>query len=73
MLNFGDVISSLDGIVEWIRNAVQTISGVFHDVDFTILYSWLPSDIAGVITAVIAVLLFLAVFGILRRVLFFLG
>lgn len=73
MLNFGNVINSLQGIVDWIEQTVETISGVFSDVDFTILYSWLPSDIAGVITAVIAVLLFLALFGILRRVLFFLG
>lgn len=73
MLNFGNVINSLQGIVDWIESTVETISGVFSDVDFTILYSWLPSDIAGVITAVIAVLLFLALFGILRRVLFFLG
>lgn len=73
MLSFGSVIDSLSGVVDWIENTVVTISGVFSDVDFTILYSWLPSDIAAVITAVIAILLFLAIFGILRRVLFFLG
>lgn len=73
MLSFGSVIDSLSGVVDWIENTVETISGVFSDVDFTILYSWLPSDIAAVITAVIAILLFLAIFGILRRVLFFLG
>lgn len=73
MLQFGNVIQSLSGIVDWIENTVGTISGIFSDVDFTILYNWLPSDIVAVITAVIAVLLFLALFGILKRVLFFLG
>lgn len=73
MLSFGSVIDSLSGVVDWIENTVETISGVFSDVDFTVLYSWLPSDIAAVITAIIAILLFLAIFGILRRVLFFLG
>lgn len=73
MLSFGSVIDSISGVVDWIESTVETISGVFSDVDFTILYSWLPSDIAAVITAVIAILLFLAIFGILRRVLFFLG
>lgn len=73
MLNFGNVLSGLDDIVTWIENTAQTVSGIFSDVDFTILYSWLPNDIVAVITAVIAVLLFLAVFGILKRVLFFLG
>ena len=70
---FGNIISGLDGVVQWIEDTAQTISGIFSDVDFTILYSWLPNDIKAVITAVIAVLLFLAIFGILRRVLFFLG
>lgn len=73
MLRFGNVIQSLDSIVDWIESTVETISGIFSDVDFTILYNWLPSDIVAVITAVIAVLLFLALFGILRRLLFFLG
>lgn len=72
-MTFGNVLSGIQDIVEWIEGAVQTVEGIFSDVDFTILYSWLPSDIAGVITAIIAVLLFLAVFGILRRLLFFLG
>ena len=72
-MSFGDVITSLESIVYWIQSAVEHIGDVFADVDFSILYSWLPGDIAGVITSVIVVLLFLAIFGILRRVLFFLG
>lgn len=72
-MTFGNVLSSLQDIVEWIEGAVQTVEGIFSDLDFTILYNWLPADIAAVITAVIAVLLFLAIFGILRRLLFFLG
>lgn len=72
-MTFGNIIGSLEGIVDWIENTVETIEGIFSDVDFTLLYNWLPSDIVAVITAVIAVLLFLAIFGILRRLLFFLG
>lgn len=72
-MSFGNIIGSLEGIVDWIENAVSTVEGIFSDVDFAILYNWLPSDIVAVITAVIAVLLFLAIFGILRRLLFFLG
>lgn len=73
MIQFGNLIGSLDEIVEWIENTVEYIGNIFSDVDFTILYNWLPNDISAVITAVIAVLLFLALFGILRRLLFFLG
>ena len=72
-MTFGNIIGSLEGIVDWIEGVVETVEGLFSDINFTILYNWLPNDIAGVITAVIAVLLFLAVFGILRRLLFFLG
>lgn len=72
-MTFGNIIGSLQDIVSWIENTVQTIEGLFSDVDFTILYNWLPSDIVAVITAIIAILLFLAIFGILRRLLFFLG
>lgn len=70
---FGEVIQSLSGIIDWVESTVSSISGIFGDINFTVLYSWLPSDIASVITAVIVVLLFLAIFGILKRLLFFLG
>lgn len=72
-MTFGNIIGSLQDIVAWIENTVETIEGLFSDVDFTILYNWLPNDIVAVISAIIAILLFLAVFGILRRLLFFLG
>lgn len=70
---FGEVIQSLSGIIDWVESTVSSISSIFGDINFTVLYSWLPSDIAAVITAVIVVLLFLAIFGILKRLLFFLG
>lgn len=73
MLNFGNVLNGIQDIVDWITNTVETIEGIFSDVDFTVLYSWLPSDIVAVITAIIAILLFLAIFGLLKRLLFFLG
>ncbi len=73
MIQFGNLIGSLDAIVDWIETTVEYIGNIFADVDFTLLYNWLPNDIVTVITAVIAVLLFLALFGILRRLLFFLG
>lgn len=70
---FGSLIDTLDGVVDWIRETEESIQHLFADVDFTILYDWLPSDIRTVITACIAVLLVLALFGLIRRVLFFLG
>lgn len=73
IIQFGNVLTGLQGVVDWISNTFDSIRSIFADVDFTILYRWLPSDIVAVITAIIAVLLFLAIFGLLRRILFFLG
>lgn len=73
IIQFNNVLNALEDIVDWISDTFDRISSIFADVDFTILYNWLPSDIVAVITAIIAVLLFLAVFGLLRRILFFLG
>ena len=73
IFQFNNVLAGLNEVVDWIESTFESISSIFADVDFTILYSWLPSDIVAVITAIIAVLLFLAVFGLLRRILFFLG
>lgn len=73
IFDFNNILGGLNEIVEFVRDTFESISSIFSDVDFTILYSWLPSDIVAVITAIIAVLLFLALFGLLRRLLFFLG
>lgn len=70
---FGNLITGLDEVVEWIQTTAESISSIFADVDFTILYNYFPEDIVAVITAVIAVLLVLALFGLLKRVLFFIG
>lgn len=40
---------------------------IFQGVNFTILYNWLPTDIANVITTCIGILLVLAVLGLVRK------
>lgn len=72
-MSFGNLITGAEEVVAWIRNTAESIGGIFADVDFTILYNYFPQDIVAVITAVIACLLVLALFGLLKRVLFFLG
>ena len=68
-----NLFSGFSDVINQIKSYFQTFAGVFDDIDFTILYNWLPADIVAVITAVLGVLLFLAIFGLLRRVLFFIG
>lgn len=72
-MSFGNVIEGLGDIVAWITDTAQRFESIFSDIDFTLLYNYFPNDIQAVVTSVIVVFLFLALFGILKRVLFFLG
>lgn len=69
----GDIVSGFSSIASWVTSTIRSIGNIFDDIDFTLLYNWLPSDIQAVITACIAFLFVLALFGLLRRLLFFLG
>lgn len=69
----GDIAHGFSSIANWITDTISNIGNIFDDIDFTILYDWLPTDIQAVITACIAFLFVLALFGLLRRLLFFLG
>lgn len=40
---------------------------IFDDIDFSILYDWLPQDIEAVIQVVLAFLLVLAVLGLVKH------
>ena len=73
MLSFGDLISSISGIIDFIDSILETISGIFSDVDFTILYNYFPNDIVAVITAVIAIFIFLGLIGLIKKMILFFG
>lgn len=49
-----------------LQSWLQSIN-IFRFVDFSVLYSWLPSSIAGAITVVLGFLFVLAVIGLIRR------
>lgn len=70
---FSNLIEGLGDVVEWISSAWQSFAGIFSDIDFSVLYSWLPSDIAAVISACIVVFLFLALIGLIKKLVLFLG
>lgn len=69
----GSLFESVTDVFNFIESIVSRIAGIFSDVDFTILYSWLPSDIQSVISAVLVVLLFLALIGLIKKVILFFG
>lgn len=70
---FTNLIQSVEGIVGWISNAWNNFAGIFSDIDFSVLYTWLPSDIQAVISACIVVFLFLAIIGLIKKIVLFLG
>ena len=69
----GEIIESVEGVFAWFENAFDTFAGIFSDIDFTILYSWLPSDIQDAISGIIVVLLFLAIIGLVKKIVVFFG
>lgn len=69
----GSIIETLSDVISHIGEYWENITGIFSDVDFTVLYNWLPSDIRTVCTAFIAALVFIAFIGLLKKILLFLG
>lgn len=67
------LISGFETVSNYLENLLVSIGSVFADIDFTVLYSWLPADIIAAITACIVILFWLALFGLLKRVFFFIG
>lgn len=73
MLNFGNIIQSIQGIDTWIQNTVQNIGNIFADINFSVLYSWAPNDIQAVVAAIISVMIVLALIGLLKKMILFFG
>lgn len=70
---FSGLIQGIDDVVSWISGAWTNFAGIFSDIDFDILYNWLPSDIVSAISACIIVLLFIAVISLVKKLVLFLG
>lgn len=69
---FNNLVNGFDNVSNYIDGVYQQNSGIFSDIDFTILYNWLPQDIALTISAILVVLFILTIFQLLRKILFFL-
>lgn len=72
-LSFSNVFEALDDVLSWISSILEDLNSIFADVDFGVLYSWLPNDVRSACSAVILVLLFLALMGLLKKAILFLG
>ena len=73
LLSFGNIVESVEGVLDWIQTVTNNLNNIFADVDFSILYDWMPSDIQDVIFTVIAVLLVLALIGFIKKAILFFG
>lgn len=68
-----DFFTSVADIFDHISDIFDAVQDVFTGINFTVLYNWLPSDIATVITACIVVLIFISLIGIVKKIVFFFG
>lgn len=62
------VLEVLDTIANLVAEVVEFVDSLFT-VDFSILYSWLPADIANTFGVIIGLFLILALFGLVKRIL----
>lgn len=69
----GTIIETLSDVISHIGEYWNSIIGIFSDVDFSVLYNWLPFDIRNVCAAFIAAIIFIAFIGLLKKLLLFLG
>lgn len=70
---FGNLIESVNGVLEWFLTLEDRYVAVFADVDFTILYDWLPSDVQFCITGVLVILFVLCIVGLIKKFVVFFG
>lgn len=68
-----DFFTAVTDIFDAIGDIFDAVHDVFTGINFTVLYSWLPSDISAVITACIAVFIFISLIGIVKKIVFFFG
>lgn len=70
-----NIIQSLSNVAEKIQEILAFINGVLFDIDFSVLWSWipLPSDIAAVLVGFMFVILVLAGVGFVKKIIVLLG
>lgn len=67
------ILEYFSDIVDKVTEIWNNIAGMFSDVNFSILYDWLPADVQAVCAAVIAAMVVLALIGLVKRTILFLG
>lgn len=67
------ILEYFSDIVDKVTEIWNNIAGMFSDVNFSILYDWLPADVQDVCAAVIAAMVVLALIGLVKRAILFLG
>lgn len=70
-----NLIQSLSNVTEKILEFFAFINGILFEIDFSVLWSWipLPSDIAAVLFALMFVILILAGVGFVKKIIVLLG
>lgn len=68
------LINGVNSISTYLANLISSISGIYHDVDFTDLFvSLFPNDMAIVCASVLSIILFLSLISLVKKLILFLG
>lgn len=70
-----NIIQSLSNVVDKIQEFFAFIDGVLFEIDFSVLWSWLPfpSDISAVLVGLMFVILVMAGVGFVKKIVVLLG
>ena len=69
-----DVINGVQHIEAYIRNLITSIGNIFSGVNLPDLFqSYMPRDITLALAGLLTLLIFLALIGLIKKIVFFLG
>lgn len=70
-----NIIQSLTNVVDKIQEFFAFIDGVLFEIDFSVLWNWLPfpSDISAVLVGLMFVVLVMAGVGFVKKIVVLLG
>lgn len=69
-----DVINGVQHIETYIRNLITSIGNIFSGVNLPDLFqSYMPQDITLALAGLLTLLIFLALIGLIKKIVFFLG
>lgn len=68
------IINGVQGIGTYVQGLIESLGDIFSGVDLTDLFvSYMPNDIAVALAGLLTLLIFIALIGLIKKIVFFLG